>query len=264
MKPPAVPAATDYLVIESTYGDRKHPPIDPQAELAQWLRGACERSGVVVIPAFAVGRTQTLLLQIARLKQQGALADVPVFLDSPMATDVTQLYRRFQAELRVTAEECRMMCSAAHLVTSVEESKALNRRAGPMIILSASGMAAGGRVVHHIKAFAGESRNLILLSGFQAPGTRGGALAAGARSIRIHGQEIAVNAEVGQLQSASAHGDADELLDWMRQLARAPREVFITHGEPGASDTLRYRIEHELRWRATVPEYRDVVELTRA
>jgi len=261
MRPPAVSAPTDFLVTESTYGDRKHPPLDPQTELGHWLAGACARGGVTVIPAFAVGRTQALMLHIARLKEQRALPDVPVYLDSPMAIDATGLYQRFNSEHRLTEEECRRMCQAAQLINTPEQSKAVDQRNGPMIILSASGMATGGRVVHHLAAFAGDARNLILLSGFQAAGTRGAALAAGTGSIHIHGQEVTVKAEVGQLAASSAHADADELLAWMRNLPAAPRQTFVTHGEPQASDALRYRIEHELGWNVMVPEHREVVDL---
>jgi len=153
------------------------------------------------------------------------------------------------------------MCGETRLVNTPEQSKALDGLTGPMIILSASGMATGGRVLHHLKAFAGEPRNLILFAGFQAPGTRGAALVAGARIVRIHGQEYEVRAEVGQLEASSAHADADELLAWMRQFRAPPRRVFVTHGEPGASDALRYRIEHELGWPAVVPEHRESVAL---
>ena len=151
------------------------------------------------------------------------------------------------------------MARAATLVHTAEQSKALDREGGPMIILSASGMATGGRVVHHLKVFAPDSRNLILLPGFQAGGTRGASLAAGARTVRIHGSDVPINAEVVQLASMSAHADAGELLDWMRQMPRAPREVFVTHGEPNASDVLRQRIERELQWQARVPELGETV-----
>lgn len=153
------------------------------------------------------------------------------------------------------------MCGAAQFVNTPEQSKALGQRQGPMIILSASGMATGGRVVHHLKTFAGEPRNLILFAGFQASGTRGAALVSGTPSIRIHGEEVAVHAEVGQLMASSAHADAEELLAWMRQFTVAPRRTFVTHGEAHASDVLRYRIQRELGWSVTVPEYRDTVEL---
>jgi metallo-beta-lactamase family protein len=261
MNPPDRPGATDYLVTESTYGDRVHPRIDPEQELLGWLKPACERNAVIVIPAFAVGRTQALLLLLARLRARHAIPDVPMFMDSPMAIDATALYRRFRAEHRIDEEECRRMCSAAEITTTPEASKALDRRAGPMIILSASGMATGGRVIHHLKAFVGDERNLVLLAGFQAPGTRGAALVAGATAVRMHGQEFPVRAQVGQLQASSAHADRDELLDWMRGLPQRPRAVFVTHGESGASDALRQRVERDLGWTAIVPEHRARHEL---
>lgn len=261
MNPPGVPTDTDYLVVESTYGDRRHPAVDPESELGLWLRRTVQRNGVTVIPAFAVGRAQTLLLQIARLKQKGELSDVPVFLDSPMAVDATTLYDAFREQHRLDEAECHRMCSAATIINNSDQSRALDARRGPMIIISASGMATGGRVVHHLKAFVEDSANLILFAGFQAPGTRGAALVAGARTVRFHGREFAVGAEIGQLSAASSHADADELLAWMRQLPGAPRQVFVTHGEPGASDALRARIERELHWPAMVPEYRETVEL---
>jgi metallo-beta-lactamase family protein len=177
-----------------------------------------------------------------------------------MAVDATTLYRVFRDQHRLDEAECHRMCTAAAVINTSDQSRVLDGRRGPMIILSASGMATGGRVVHHLKTFIGDPANLVLFAGFQAPGTRGATLVAGARSVRIHGQPFAVHAEVGQLSSASSHADAEELLAWMRQMP-APRQVFITHGEPGASDALRSRIEHELRWPAAVPEYRETVEL---
>ena len=261
MKPPDAPLPTEYLITESTYGDRRHPATDPEMEIGRWLASACARGGVTVIPAFAVGRAQTLLLHITRLKEKKQLPDVPVYLDSPMATNATELYSRLGGEHLLSREECMKMCGAAQFVNSTEQSKALDQRHGPMIILSASGMATGGRVVHHLKAFAGEPRNLILFAGFQASGTRGAALVTGTPSIRIHGEEVPVRAEVGQLTASSAHADADELLAWMRQLTVPPRQTFVTHGEAHASDVLRYRIQRELGWNVTVPEHRDVFDL---
>ena len=262
MKPPAAPPASDYLVIESTYGDRLHPPSDIEAELGPIIRAACARGATIIMPAFAVGRAQLLLLLLARLKAKRAIPDAPVYLDSPMAIDASELYRVFTAEHRMSWEETASLGRVATLVRTVEQSKALSQRAGPQIIVAASGMATGGRVVHHLKTFAPDAKNLILLAGFQAGGTRGAALAARAKSIRIHGQDVPVNAQVLQLSSMSAHADADELLAWMRQLARPPKQVFVTHGEPLASDALRTRIERELGWRASTPEYRDTVELS--
>ena len=261
---PAAPASTDFLVCESTYGDRTHPSMDPEIELAQCLDPALARGGVVVVPAFAIGRTQTLLLHIARLKRKGLLPDIPVYLDSPMAIDASGLYRHFIHEHRLDAADCDLMCHAGTFINTAEQSKSLDRRTGPMIIVSASGMATGGRVIHHLKAFLGDERNLILLTGFQTPGTRGGSLVNGATTVRIHGEDFPVRAEVRQLHAGSSHADANEMLGWMRKLASAPRQTFITHGEPGASDALRQRIERELGWSTLIPEYRQTVELTAA
>lgn len=261
MNPPEVPERSDYLVIESTYGDRTHPDIDAEQELAHWLHRCHARGGVTVIPGFAVGRAQSLLWQIARLKESGKLPDIPVYLDSPMATDATTLYRLFHRGHRLNEVQTRQMCAAARFINSPAESRELDQTNGPKIIISASGMATGGRVLHHLKAFSGDSRNLILFSGFQAPGTRGASLVAGSRRVRIHGQEFAVNAEVAQLEASSSHADADELLAWMRQMPSAPRCTYVTHGEPAASDALRARIERELKWEVSVPEYRNFVDL---
>ena len=261
LKPPAEPLASDYLICESTYGNRSHPKVDREAELLMRLLPAVERGGVIVIPAFAVGRAQTLLLHIARLKRDRKLADVPVYLDSPMAIDASALYHRFMHEHRLSESECDLMCRAPSLVNSPEQSKALDQRTGPMIIISASGMATGGRVVHHLKAFMTDPKNLVLLAGFQAPGTRGGSLAQGAQSLRIHGQEYPVRAQVEQLESASSHADADELLAWMRCFPQPPRRVFITHGESEASAALHGRIERELGWKAEVPPLGATVQL---
>jgi metallo-beta-lactamase family protein len=259
---PRVPTGVDYLVVESTYGDRTHPAIDPCDELEPVITRTIRRGGVLLVPSFAVGRAQTLLYCIHRLKEQGRIPrDLPVFLNSPMAVDVTELYLHFRAEHRLGADECKAVCSTAKYVNSVEESKELNNRRTPMIILAASGMATGGRVIHHLKAFAPEPRNTILFSGYQAAGTRGAAMLAGTPSVRIHGQDIPVRAEVATLSNLSAHADRDETLSWLDTLAAAPRRTFVTHGEPVASDALRQQIERRLGWAVHVPEYREVVEL---
>jgi len=261
MRAPQAPMPADYVVVESTYGDRRHPEVDPQAELGDVIRRTCERRGIVVIPTFAVGRAQLLLLLIARLKAAAAIPDVPVYLDSPMAIDATELLIQHAGEHRLSAADAAAVGRTARLIRTAEESKALDRIREPAIILAASGMATGGRVVHHLKMFVTDARNTILFSGFQAGGTRGASLVAGAHELRMHGETFPVRAEVCQLQAASAHADADEVIAWLRQLHGAPRHVFVTHGEPSASDTLRRRLQSELSWNASVPEYRDTVEL---
>jgi metallo-beta-lactamase family protein len=261
MQAPAPPPAADHVVLESTYGDRTHERLDVRAELARIVRATVERGGVVVVPTFAVGRAQLLLHLLAELQQASDIPRVPVYLDSPMAIDATELYSRYAREHRLTAEQTRSMGRIASLVHTADQSKALDRTSGSAIILAASGMATGGRVVHHLKRFAPDPANTILFAGFQAGGTRGAALVAGAKQLRIHGELVPIRAAVAQLPAISAHADAEELLAWIRQMPAAPRTVFVTHGESAASDALRQRLEATLGWRALVPEYRDEVTL---
>lgn len=261
MNPPAVVQLTDYLVVESTYGNRLHDQADVKGALAQMIQRAVSRQGVIVVPAFAVGRAQTLLYLIHLLKLEKKIPDVPVFLNSPMATDATHLYCRYRSEHRLNPDQCMAMCNVAKFVHTVEESKALNGKKGPMILISASGMATGGRVLHHLKAFAPDSKNMILLAGFQAAGTRGAALRDGAKSIKIHGEMIPVNAEVVSLDSLSAHADYSEILGWLKNFKNPPKTTFITHGEPVAAQALKGHLEKELKWSCTTPQYLQKVEL---
>lgn len=261
MQPPEPPAAADHVVVESTYGDRLHEDADPATLLAETINRTAARGGVVVAPAFAVGRAQALMMLVARLKQEKRIPDLPVFLNSPMAADVTELYRKYPGQHRLDAETCRAMCTAAKVINSVEASRRLNDIRYPALIISASGMATGGRVLHHLKAFAPDHRGTILLTGFQAAGTRGAALAAGAREIKIHGEYVPVRAQVVSLGSMSAHADRRELLAWLDQLPSPPRRVFVTHGEPVAADSLRQAIEEKHRWPCTVAEHFQTVDL---
>lgn len=261
MRPPRLFGGADILVCESTYGNRLHEDIDAEAELAPILKRVFGRGGTVLIPAFAVGRAQGLMYHIARLQKRGEIPYVPVFLNSPMSVDATDIYHRHHDEHHVTRQDCLAMFEIAKRVNSVEQSKDLNTRQGPMIIISASGMLSGGRILHHLASFGGDSRNAILLSGFQAAGTRGAALAAGADRLRMFGREFTINAEVVQLKAFSGHADADEILTWMRAAARPPLMTYLTHGEPSASDALRWRVDHELGWPARAPEHLETIRL---
>ena len=261
MKPPTQIKQADYLVVESTYGDRVHDKADPKIKLAAAINRTISRGGKVIIPVFAVGRAQELLYYIHLLKAKGSVPDVPVYLNSPMAIDATEIFNRHRGEHRLSASECEAMFHTAHMVNTVEQSKALNENRHPMIILAASGMATGGRVVHHLKAFAPNPNNTILFAGFQAAGTRSAAMVNGADSIKIHGEYIPVNAEVAMISNLSAHGDYLEILDWMRGFESAPKQVFITHGEPIAADAMRHRIEETLHWNTCLPDYLQTVEL---
>jgi metallo-beta-lactamase family protein len=254
MVDPTLIEEADYLVVESTYGNRKHDTLDPEEALLRVVKQTVERGGTVVVPAFAVGRAQSLLWHLDRLRKKGRLGNVPVFLDSPMATDATELLAKHPNDHRLSAAECRAAFSIARIVRSPEESKALTADPMPKIIISASGMATGGRVLHHIKHYVGDRNSTILFSGFQAAGTRGAAMLAGAESVKIHGSYYPVRARVENLSMLSAHADADGLLRWLKGFKKAPRRAFITHGEPTASDALRHRIEEELGWNCTVPE----------
>lgn len=253
MRAPTRIAHADHIVVESTYGDRLHQADDIESALAAVVSRTAARGGIVIVPAFAVGRAQLLLYTLYRLKQRRAIPDLPVFLNSPMAINTTDIYHRHRALHRLTPEECRGMCEVAKMVRTFDESRALNQLRYPAVIISASGMATGGRVLHHLKAFAPDRRNTIVLAGYQAGGTRGARLQAGEPSIRIHGQHVAVNAEVVSLQGLSAHADASQIVDWLRTAPRPPRSLWLTHGEPGPADALRQRIERELGWDATVP-----------
>lgn len=262
LRAPVQVEGADYLVVESTYGNRTHEASDALAKLAEVINRTAARGGVLVIPAFAVGRAQSLLYGIYLLKQRGLIHHLPVYLDSPMATDATRIYHAHRAEHRLSPEECEGMCHAATIVNKAEDSKALSARRGPMVIISASGMATGGRVVHHLKAFAPDRRNTILFAGYQAGGTRGAAILDGAATVRIHGEDVPIRAEVASLDNLSAHADAGEILTWLHGFNQFPRQTFVTHGEPAAADALRARIERELGWSVTMPDYLQTVELT--
>jgi metallo-beta-lactamase family protein len=261
MLDPAVVQETDYLLVESTYGNRRHESRDPQQALAGSIERTVGRGGTVVIPAFAVGRAQALLFHLERLKAGGKLRNVPIFLNSPMATDASEILCHHMADQRLSAEACRRACGVARYVRSIEESKALNEDPTPKVIVSASGMATGGRVLHHLKRYAPDPRSTILFAGFQAAGSRGSAMVSGATTIKIHGEYIPVRAEVDNLPMLSAHADADEIMKWLGNFRSPPRTSFITHGEPTASDALRRRIQDELGWTCKVPEQLERAEL---
>ena len=262
MKAPATIKQADYLVVESTYGNRLHDQTDPKVKLAEVINQAVQRKGVVVIPVFAVGRAQELLYYIHLLKSSGAIGNnIPVYLNSPMAVDATAIFNHFKSEHRLTPEQSYALCHTAHMVNSIEASKQLNETKGPMIILSASGMATGGRVVHHLKAFAPNPNNTILFAGFQAAGTRGAAMLGGAESIKIHGEYVPVRAKVELISNLSAHADFSEIIAWLGGFQSPPKKTFITHGEPVAADAMRLHIEEQLHWRVTVPDYLETVTL---
>jgi metallo-beta-lactamase family protein len=246
----------DVLLVESTYGNRRHPEQDVQARLGEIIRATTRRGGSVLLPSFAVGRAQALLLVLQRLKAAAEIpADMPVYLDSPMTTAATALYLRHRRLLRIPASEATTLADGVTVVTTPQESERLTRSRWPRVVISASGMATGGRVLHHLKAMAPNPRNSIVFPGFQVGGTRGATLIGGAREVKIHGQYVAVKAEVSHLEGFSGHADADGVMGWLRGFRAPPAHTFVVHGEPAAADALRLRIQDELGWRVSVPEH---------
>ena len=262
MLDPEPVAHADYLVVESTYGNRTHDRRSPDEALEEVVTRTLRRGGTVVIPAFAVGRAQSLLHHLWKLQTTNRIPQIPVFLDSPMAINATELLHSHVGEHRLSAEECRQSCAIATYVREAEESKKLNGNPMPKIIISASGMATGGRILHHLKNYAPDPRNTIVLAGFQAGGTRGAALRDGAKELKIHGRYVPIRAEVVSLDMFSAHADREELMRWLGGFKAPPKMTFVVHGEAVSSDAFRHSIQEKLGWSARAPEHLEKVELS--
>ncbi|MBL1148487.1 MAG: MBL fold metallo-hydrolase [Pseudomonadota bacterium] len=264
MKAPEKIEDADYIVVESTYGDRLHGKSDPTEDIERVVQETIQRGGTVVIPAFAVGRAQAMMFYIHKLKITGRIPrNLSVFLDSPMAINVSDLLCKHINDHRMPPNFCMDVCGVATYTRSVEQSKAINSKNNnmPKIVISASGMATGGRVLHHLKNYIGDERNTILLAGFQAGGTRGARLARGEKEIKIHGQLFPVRAQIEKLDNMSAHADYAEILSWMGGFKSPPRKVFVVHGEATAARSMRDKIEEKFGWNTEVPEYLQTEEL---
>ncbi len=262
MRAPEPLPAADFLVTESTYGDRRHPEETVSDELEKLVVDTVKRGGTLVIPAFAVGRSQHMLHLLAELKVAGRIPALPAFLDSPMAITATEIFCNHPEEHRLSAQQCRSFGDWIEYARTTDDSKAIDRRMDSMIVISASGMATGGRVLHHLKRFLPDPANSVLLVGYQAAGTRGRSLVDGADELKIHGAYVRVRARVVQVQGLSAHADYAELLDWFGASAIAPRRAFVVHGEPSAADALRRRLSERFGWAVEVPNDRSVWDLT--
>lgn len=255
MLPPAVIQSADYVVLESTYGNRLHKKINPLDELSDIINRTISREGTVVIPAFAVGRAQHLLYLMYLLKTTGRIPNVPIYLDSPMAREATQLFVKYADLHRLDSDLSKQVCEVATCINTKEESQALDAMTNPKIIISASGMLEGGRVLHHIKTFAPDERSTIVFAGYQAAGTRGADMINGKPEIKVFGQSIPVKAEVQVLSNMSAHADYEEILQWLSHFNHHPRKIFITHGEPEAALSLKEKIQEKYNWQCVVPDY---------
>jgi metallo-beta-lactamase family protein len=254
--PPAPAGPADYVMIESTYGNRLHAEQSVDDQLERAVNDAIKRGGAMIVPAFAVARSQVLLFHLSRLEEQDRIPPIPVYLDSPMAIDATELYLKFPADLlpeRQRDLRRRLSVRHFHLARSRQESQEINRRSGPMIIISASGMATGGRVVHHLRHRLPKSETTILFVGYQSEGTRGARIQQGESFVRIFGEEVAVRAHVETIHGLSAHGDQADLMRWLGTVEGKPRQTFIVHGEPKAAEALETKIRQDLGWSAIVP-----------
>jgi metallo-beta-lactamase family protein len=265
LKDPEQPPRADVVLCESTYGDRDHPAEPPpDVALAEVINRVAQRNGVIVVPAFAVDRTQLLIYNIRQLEHSKRIPPLPIYMDSPMAIDVTEVYRRHGEDLKLSPDALRpdpFSVETLHIMRSPEQSKQINSIHTAAIIISASGMATGGRVLHHLKQRLPDPRNCVLLAGFQAEGTRGRALEEGAKLLDIHGEMVPVRAEVVNLRQFSAHAGRGELLRWLSGLPSAPRQVFMVHGEPAAAQALQSAVQSEFRWPTAVAKYLQSVEL---
>jgi metallo-beta-lactamase family protein len=262
MPAPQAVERADVLLVESTYGNREHVAEDTAAQLAALVNHTVQRGGSVLLPSFAVGRAQALLLLLQRMKRAGQIPErLPIVLDSPMAQQATALYRQHAAELRVPRREALALAEGVRLITTGAQSRRLAASRVPMVLLSASGMATGGRVLHHLKALLPEPRHAVVFAGFQVGGSRGARLVAGEREVKIHGEMVPVRATVSQLQGLSGHADRHELLAWLGHLRQPPAQTFVVHGEPAAADTLRSAIQDHLGWAVRVPGHGEQVDV---
>ncbi|HET6372030.1 MAG TPA: MBL fold metallo-hydrolase [Candidatus Polarisedimenticolia bacterium] len=255
---PEPPPEVDFMLLESTYGNRIHCADSLEDQVERVVLATFKRRGILVIPAFAVGRSQQVIYVLNTLMDQGRIPPTPIHLDSPMAVDATEIYRRYPRELEANAE---LKAKNVILHRSLEESKALNSLKGPALLISSSGMLTGGRILHHLKRLLPDDRNTVVLTGYQAAGTRGRALLEGARHLRIHGSDVPVKAVIEDFCGFSGHADAQETMTWLKGLEKPPRGIFLTHGEPEASAALAKRIEQEKGWHARVPELGDIIKL---
>lgn len=261
MKAPPTLTKTDYLVLESTYGNRIHEVGDPITQLGELINKTAARGGIVLIPAFAVSRTQTILYCLYQLKQKKAIPDIPIFLDSPMAIKVTELVCNYPDEHKLDPTICNDIFKVATYTSTVEESKELDTLNGPAIIVAGSGMLEGGRMVHHFPQYISDPKNLLLMVGFQSPGTRGYYLVAGEKQIKLFGQIFDVRAEVKTLDLFSAHADYHEILAWLGHLQSKPIKIFLTHGELESAQFLKKKIEEKFGWTVIIPKYQDSFDL---
>lgn len=256
---PSDPPNADVVLVESTYGDRVHEKDDDGVRLAQIISETIAKKGKVVIPAFALGRVEELLYWVRRLEERKAIPEVPVYVDSPMAVEVLAEYRDRMHEL--DADLRNFMTARLRVISTISESRAVQEDTRPSIVISSSGMATGGRVLHHLSRVLPDEKNTVLFAGYQAEGTRGRQLKDGAKFTKIHGELVPVRARIESIDSISAHADRNEILRWLRSFEKAPSLLCLVHGEPGPMDALKASVEAELGWTVKTPGHRETVSI---
>ena len=267
LKTPTQVFNVDYLILESTYGDRLHGNSDVDADLVRVINESVERGGVLVVPAFAVGRTQLLLYKIREFEQNGLIPDLQIFVDSPMAIKTVDVFKNHLADLNLASRVEHLLGKPLfrpknlHVCRTREESMAINKIKSGAIIISASGMVEGGRILHHLAERLPDSRNTVLFTGYQAVGTRGRAMQEGKESVKIHGRQVPVHAKVESINGASGHGDYNEILAWLMGFNKAPERVFIVHGDNDASESMAQKIRDRFGWNVVVPKLFDSFDL---
>lgn len=255
MRAPENITEADYLILESTYGDRVHDNSDPIKKLKEIINKTVKRGGSIIIPAFAVGRAQSILYLLYKIKESKGIPNIPIYLDSPMAINATKIFCQYKDEYRMDEAECYQFGNIATYINTIEESKKLDSNNMPKIIVSASGMVTGGRVLYHIKAYGSNDKNTILFTGYQALETRGRRMIEGETEVKMLGEMIPIRAEIQTIDNISAHADYVEILNWLENFKRPPKKVFITHGEKESGTVLKNKIEERFGWQCELPQY---------
>ncbi|HZU23288.1 MAG TPA: MBL fold metallo-hydrolase [Terriglobales bacterium] len=265
---PAEPGSPDVLVMESTYGDRAHPETDPRPQLAQLISQAVQRGGSVIVPAFAVERTQKFIFILKEMMEAGTIPRVPVHIDSPMAIQAVQIFLKHTEEFTddtkalIAKYGSPLQWQGFYFDSTPEQSKKINDERQPCIILSSSGMVTGGRIQHHLVQRLPDARNLVIFIGYQSPGTRGAQLKAGAKTVRMLGQDVAVRAQVAAIEQFSDHADTGELLTWLKMFPKPPSVTYLVHGDPGSASQLQQVISREMHWHVDVAHYLEKVTIS--
>lgn len=260
--PPEKPERADYLIVESTYGDRLHPNESTEDVLLKIIHQSLQNHGPLIVPSFTVDRAQDFMYVIWKLKQENKIPDIPVYLDSPMGVDVSKLFLKYPDWLQLSSDVFTEVFKSTRMVHSVEETRQLARNKHPRIIIAGSGMMNGGRILHYLEAHLENPNATIIIPGYQAQGTRGRMISEGVNEVKMHGHYFKVKANIAHIHTMSSHADQGEILDWMAGIKNKPKKVFIVHGEPHASQALRVKINHQFGWDSYAPQLLEKINLT--